>query len=711
MGVFSPKMSCDIHRLTAFALTNFIIFFFFSQASAQNVPIYTSPIEITGGHLSITAFAPDRNSGAMVSLPVPPGTFGPRMTALTSVPINVLMDGRWNGTPDQVAAGTSPRQQACDGPSGVRAQVMQQASAAGTPAYNISCNFGTTGRVFVKQVGSALYLSYQVLNNTVNFRTTTPVTCHPDHGSLFCPNDPSFEVRFAFELLTVIWTTSLCTIQAGPPDTNLHGVQIESHNLVADIVQFVDSAFLSGRFLAAELAMEARETRAPITIDDAFNELRSSAACAGSDVKARIFQTFSQLDTNINLPQGIELRATHPPIPAPRIQNISLPYGEDTCVQGYVWREAYPGDHVCVTPQSRTQAANDNAEANSRRSPNGGPYGPNTCVQSYVWREARIGDLVCVSVEARSQTAADNAAADSRRVLQPSSVPTFTRTSITAPPVVPAGASFELSGQFFPPTLDPTSIHIFIDRDSNAACFGGGTELETVRTGIASMSILLPMTSGSMSSCNYKYEARGLQTSAKYRFRARDCDAITCSAWSNTFETMIEVPRTTWAQLTLDNGVNLGSTATSGTGTFQANVTMPANTTIGTHKLTGASGLASASIDVQVTNTKAAASIIITGAFYGDRGCPVRPAPNTIVAAGSFTLFGWGFLPGTVNIRLDSTEGEVLGAATAQTDGTFCAYFNGPPLSVTGAHNLIAIQNDTVRTTLAVNVITKTHIR
>jgi hypothetical protein len=704
MGVFSINTGRHVGRLAVLLLTTFMIFL--APVWAQNVTVYTSPIEITGGRLSITAFAPDRNSGTMVSLPIPPGTFGPRMTALTSVPINVLMDGRWNGTPDQVAAGTSPRQQACDGPSGVRAQVTRQASSNGSTAYNISCNFGTTGQVFVKQVGNALYLSYQVFNNTATFRTTSHLTCHPDHGSPFCPNDPSFEVRFAFELLTVIWTPSLCTIHADPPNVYLHGVQIDSHNFAADLAMFYDAAFKDNRFLAGELAMQARETRAPITIDDVFNELRSSAACAGNDAKSRVFQTFSQLDTIINLPQGIELRATHPPIPAPRIQNVSLPYGVDTCVQGYVWREAYPGDHVCVKPQTRTQAANDNAQANSRRSPNGGPYGPSTCLQGYVWREARVGDLVCVPTETRSQTATDNAAAASRRVLQPSSIPSFTRPSITAPPVVSAGASFQVSGQFFPPTLDPTTIQIFIDRDGNSACFGGATKLETVRNGAAAVSTPLPATPGSMSSCNYRYDAKGLQTSTQYRFRARDCDAITCSAWSNAFQTTTgSLDTTSPVQLTLDSGVNLGSATTSASGTFQENVTMPVGTTTGPHKLTGASGLASDSISMKVTGGQSAASIIVTGAFFGDRGCPMRPAPNVIAAAESFTLFGSGFQAGTVNLRLDSASGTDLGFTTAQADGTFCTYFNGPPRSATGAHNLIAVQSGSVRATLAVNVV------
>jgi hypothetical protein len=87
----------------------------------------------------------------------------------------------------------------------------------------------------------------------------------------------------------------------------------------------------------------------------------------------------------------------------------------DTCIQGYVWREAFAGDHVCVTPPTRAQAAEDNRLAATRRDPNG-PYGPNTCIQGYVWRDARNGDAVCVTVDRRSQAAADNRQALARRV-------------------------------------------------------------------------------------------------------------------------------------------------------------------------------------------------------------------------------------------------------------------------------------------------------
>jgi hypothetical protein len=83
------------------------------------------------------------------------------------------------------------------------------------------------------------------------------------------------------------------------------------------------------------------------------------------------------------------------------------------CLQGYVWRQARPQDHVCVTPATRAQAWADNAAAPSRVNPTG-PYGPHTCIQGYVWREAFLNDFVCVTGAVRAQTKADNLAAPRR---------------------------------------------------------------------------------------------------------------------------------------------------------------------------------------------------------------------------------------------------------------------------------------------------------
>jgi hypothetical protein len=96
------------------------------------------------------------------------------------------------------------------------------------------------------------------------------------------------------------------------------------------------------------------------------------------------------------------------------VTQAQLPYGPDTCSQGYVWREAFPGDHACVTPKTRAQASSDNGEAGARRQPGGGPYGPDTCRRGYVWREARPDDHVCVTPETRAETASDNRQAANR---------------------------------------------------------------------------------------------------------------------------------------------------------------------------------------------------------------------------------------------------------------------------------------------------------
>ncbi|MCT9935388.1 hypothetical protein N5079_34820 [Planotetraspora sp. A-T 1434] len=90
-------------------------------------------------------------------------------------------------------------------------------------------------------------------------------------------------------------------------------------------------------------------------------------------------------------------------------------FGPDTCLQGYVWREARPSDLVCVTPATRTQTAADNSVKASRWT--SGPFGPHTCVNGYVWREAFVGDDVCVLPWVRSQALADNAKAADRKVL------------------------------------------------------------------------------------------------------------------------------------------------------------------------------------------------------------------------------------------------------------------------------------------------------
>jgi len=99
------------------------------------------------------------------------------------------------------------------------------------------------------------------------------------------------------------------------------------------------------------------------------------------------------------------------PAPAP----APLPFGPDTCKSGYVWRDAIPGDHVCVRPTRRTKAAHENSIAGSRVNP-AGAHGPNTCIAGFVWREAYVGDVVCVTPPRRTQVRNENINGPSHRV-------------------------------------------------------------------------------------------------------------------------------------------------------------------------------------------------------------------------------------------------------------------------------------------------------
>jgi hypothetical protein len=91
----------------------------------------------------------------------------------------------------------------------------------------------------------------------------------------------------------------------------------------------------------------------------------------------------------------------------------------DACIEGYVWREAFPDDRVCVTPVVREQTARDNQLAGARREPHGGAYGPDTCKPGFFWREARPDDRVCVTPDVRERTARDNSLAHTRRLMPP----------------------------------------------------------------------------------------------------------------------------------------------------------------------------------------------------------------------------------------------------------------------------------------------------
>lgn len=99
--------------------------------------------------------------------------------------------------------------------------------------------------------------------------------------------------------------------------------------------------------------------------------------------------------------------------PTPTGPNIT---SSSPCQVGFVPRRARPSDLVCVGAASAAQVIYDNnPDVQSQRHPDppGGPYGPDTCLQGFVWRDAFAGDHVCVDGATRSRSAQENAAAAS----------------------------------------------------------------------------------------------------------------------------------------------------------------------------------------------------------------------------------------------------------------------------------------------------------
>lgn len=173
-------------------------------------------------------------------------------------------------------------------------------------------------------------------------------------------------------------------------------------------------------------------------------------------------------------------------------------YGPDTCLQGWhlpsfpytvfslktdlgwVWREAFTNDHVCVTGETRSQAAADNAQADRRREPNGGPYGPDTCKQGFVWREASPVDHVCVTVATRTQAAIDNSQAADRRASLNTSVTNWYPPGSSIPRFYIQGDHFNIASVTVGIYRSSDSYPVWnIDATSRSGLVGGSFGIQT----------------------------------------------------------------------------------------------------------------------------------------------------------------------------------------------------------------------------------------
>ena len=94
--------------------------------------------------------------------------------------------------------------------------------------------------------------------------------------------------------------------------------------------------------------------------------------------------------------------------PAPPPAKPRPPNPVYLCKSGFVWRDAKDGDGICVTPNERAIAKQQNANAANTSTPSGG------CKSGFVWRDAWDGDGTCVTPAERSAAKLQNINSASR---------------------------------------------------------------------------------------------------------------------------------------------------------------------------------------------------------------------------------------------------------------------------------------------------------
>jgi hypothetical protein len=132
-------------------------------------------------------------------------------------------------------------------------------------------------------------------------------------------------------------------------------------------------------------------------------------------------------------------------------------------IAGQVPRAARAGDIVCVPRSVAQLVQNENeAAADGQGYAGGGAYGPKTCVSGLVWREAFDGDAVCVSPARRTETWQENANAG------------VGATGGLKPQQPPAQQSpAQQSTMVWKGTGSGTTYNVVIDDDKNVQTFNG----------------------------------------------------------------------------------------------------------------------------------------------------------------------------------------------------------------------------------------------
>jgi hypothetical protein len=297
-----PKMkrrSCRNRvRIYASVLPMLILLTGISATGQANLPVYTSPIDITGFKAAIQASAPDPNTGAPMDVKLPPDLLPPKMKQLLATPLSAQMDLFWNVTPDKTTKKTM-RDTACTGPNGLQALIRQHEPKA----FDIQCNLASSGSLLARQVGTTLYLGYLLTGNSVTFKK----------------DSAALRLTFALEITTVVYTHDFCHLGAESGTVITQGARLDPANLAGEFGRL----FKGQEFKDGEDAARNAQSQITLPLDDIFKEVRDNPACTGSNaLQHRILASFSGFETVIDRQQLI-FKMTRPAINAPDVSVLN----------------------------------------------------------------------------------------------------------------------------------------------------------------------------------------------------------------------------------------------------------------------------------------------------------------------------------------------------------------------------------------------------
>ncbi len=189
------------------------------------------------------------------------------------------------------------------------------------------------------------------------------------------------------------------------------------------------------------------------------------------------------------------------------------------------------------------------------------------------------------------------------------------------------------------------------------------------------------------------FQATDLKPNTGYGFAVQECDALSCSPWSEVLAQKTEGAAAGdvvfWLDSNLKQPVGMEALAAGG-GAFTAKVTIPVTTAPGQHMLNAAAPgqpVATAPIEVCAASGCGASVALVNTAnntFY--------PPGWRVEVSYPVTLRGSQFPPGGVaTIYLDSVNGAKLGTAPVGPLGHFQLTLSVPRVAQ-GAHNFIAVE-------------------